>query len=74
MEMSKTKFKAHALEVFRTIEKTGESLVITDHGSPKIEIRKISQKTTNPLNILRNSVLSYHSATDPVDIDEWENA
>ena len=74
MKMSKTQFKAHALELFRTIEKTGEPLVITDHGVAKIEIRKIHQNTLEPLNILKGSVLNYHLATDPIDVDDWENA
>ncbi len=41
--MSKSEFKAHALEVFRDIEKSGVTLIITDDGKPKLEIKKISR-------------------------------
>ena len=59
MEMSKTEFKAHALEVFRNIEKSGETMIITDRGKPKIEIRKIRRQELSPLELLRNSVIKY---------------
>ena len=73
MEMSKTEFKAHALEVFRSIEKTGEPIIITDHGKPKIEIRKVSDDMTDPLLALKNTVLNYVSPTKPISVDDWEN-
>ena len=34
--VSKSQFKAHALELFRQIEASGEPLVITDHGRPTL--------------------------------------
>jgi antitoxin (DNA-binding transcriptional repressor) of toxin-antitoxin stability system len=38
-QVSKSQFKAHALELFREIEASGQTLVVTDHGRPTQEIR-----------------------------------
>lgn len=35
-EISKTEFKAHALEIFRDIEQSGQSRIITDRGRPTL--------------------------------------
>jgi antitoxin (DNA-binding transcriptional repressor) of toxin-antitoxin stability system len=74
MEMSKTEFKSHALEVFRNVEQSGETLIITDRGKPKIEIRKIRRQEVSPMELLRNSVVKYELATSPVSVDDWNNA
>jgi len=74
MKMSKTEFKSHALEVFRNVEKSGKTMIITDHGKPKIEIRKIRRQEISPLELLKNSVVKYESATLPVAADSWDNA
>ena len=39
METSKSEFKAKALEYFRLVEETGDPIVITDRGTPTIEVR-----------------------------------
>lgn len=72
--ISKTQFKAHALEVLRDIESTGKSRVITDRGRPTLEIRKLRQATVDPLDLLRGTVLKYEGATDPIADDDWESA
>ena len=38
-EISKTEFKARALEVLREIEQTGVSRIITDRGRPTLEVK-----------------------------------
>jgi antitoxin (DNA-binding transcriptional repressor) of toxin-antitoxin stability system len=38
-QVSKPQFKAKALELFRMVEASGETLVVTDHGDPKLEVR-----------------------------------
>ena len=74
MEMSKTEFKSHALEVFRNVERSGKTIIITDRGKPKIEIRKIRRQELSPLELLKNSIVKYESATSPVAVDDWNNA
>jgi len=49
MEMSKTKFKAHALEVFRNVEQSGDTIIITDHGKPKSVVKY--ESATSPVSV-----------------------
>lgn len=71
--VSKSKFKAKALEYFRQVEASGESIVITEHGKPKLEVRPIAEKKPDPFEKLKGSVLWYERPFDPaVDEDEWE--
>ena len=72
--ISKTEFKAHALEVLRDIEQSGQPRVITDRGKPTLEIRKLRQKEIAPLELLRGTVIKYDDATAPVADDDWVNA
>ena len=72
--ISKTEFKAHALEVLRDIEQSGKPRVITDRGKPTLEIRKLRQQKIAPLEVLKGTVVKYSAATDPVANDDWENA
>jgi len=73
-QISKTEFKAHALEVLREIEQSGVPRVITDRGKPTIEIKKLRQSDQKPLDRLKGSVIKYAEATEPVAVDDWENA
>jgi antitoxin (DNA-binding transcriptional repressor) of toxin-antitoxin stability system len=70
--ISKSKFKAKALEYFRQVETTGEPLVITDHGKPALEIRRIAKDERDPLEMLRGSVLRYDDPFEPVGVEDWE--
>ena len=63
-EISKSRFKAQALEFFREIEATGKSVIITDHGKPALEVRRFRDR--NPLETLKGSVIRYEGATRPV--------
>jgi antitoxin (DNA-binding transcriptional repressor) of toxin-antitoxin stability system len=70
--ISKSKFKAKALEYLRQVETTGEPLVITDHGKPALEIRRIAKDERDPLEMLRGSVLRYDDPFEPVGVEDWE--
>ena len=72
--VSKSHFKAKALEFFRQVEATGESVVITDHGQPKLEVRRYSAPRRDPLKALRGTVLRYQAPMDPVGEDDWDAA
>ena len=72
--ISKTEFKAHALEIFRKIEESGQPRIITDRGRPKLEIRKLRESASDPLEVLRDSVLKYEDPFAPVADGDWENA
>lgn len=70
--ISKSKFKAQALEIFRRIENTGEPVIVTDHGIPSVIVRKYADTARNARDKLKGSVLRYHAPLDPVDDDAWE--
>jgi antitoxin (DNA-binding transcriptional repressor) of toxin-antitoxin stability system len=70
--ISKSRFKAKALEYFRDVEQTGEELVITDKGKPVLKISLLVEEPDEILQSLRNSVLSYEDPTEPVGLDDWE--
>ena len=44
MVVSKGKLKAKMLEYFREVERTGEPLIVTDHGRRVLEVRALPQK------------------------------
>ena len=73
-QVSKSEFKAKALEFFRKIEASGESVIVTDHGKSALEVRPFRGIDRNPLDVLRGSVVRYDNPTDPVAEDEWEAA
>ncbi len=73
-QISKTEFKAHALKILREIEKSGKSRIITDHGKPTIEIKKLRQRKASPLDVLKGTVLEYDAFDEPVGTDDWQNA
>ncbi|NTZ84130.1 type II toxin-antitoxin system Phd/YefM family antitoxin [Burkholderia metallica] len=70
--VSKSEFKARALEYFRLVEASGESLIVTDHGKPTLEIRPYRAPEAQPLDILRGSVSRYDNPIDPIAEDDWE--
>ena len=72
--ISKSKFKAKALEVLRGIEESGESRVITDHGKPVLEVRKLRRQEVPPRELLKGTVLRFDRPIDPVADEEWDNA
>jgi len=73
-QVSKSEFKAKALEYFRQIEGSGESVIVTDHGKPALEVRPYRGKDRHPLDVLRGSVVSYENPTEPVSDGDWEAA
>jgi antitoxin (DNA-binding transcriptional repressor) of toxin-antitoxin stability system len=70
--VSKSQFKAKALEFFRQVEASGEPIVITDNGRPTLEIRRYQEPSRDPFEVLRGSVLRYDDPTEPVGEDDWE--
>ena len=70
--ISKSQFKAKALEFFREVVATGTSLIVTDHGKPTIEVRPYRDSKRNPLDILKGSVTEYTDPLAPVGESDWE--
>ncbi|MFC3121700.1 type II toxin-antitoxin system prevent-host-death family antitoxin [Agaribacter flavus] len=73
-EISKSNFKAHALEIMRSVEDTGEDVVITAHGKRSLVITQYKDTTFSPLEKLQGSVLSYTDPIAPIAEDDWDLA
>lgn len=71
-QVSKSQFKAKALELFRQVESSGDALIVTDHGVPTIEVRQYRKAERSPLEVLKGSVTEYIEPTDPVGESDWE--
>ena len=71
--VSKSSFKAKALEYFREVESTGRELVITDHGKPVLKIVPYSHDPAKALRALRGSVIRYVDPLEPVGLEDWES-
>jgi prevent-host-death family protein len=73
-QVSKSRFKAQALELLRQVEASGEPLVVTDHGRPTLEVRpyRPARPAADPLEELRGSVLRFDDPFAPVGENDWE--
>lgn len=72
LSVSKSRFKAHALALFRQVEETGQSLIITDRGTPVLKVSKYREDPKAALQLLRETVVKYQAPTRPVGADDWE--
>jgi len=70
--ISKSRFKAQALEYFRKVQDTGEEVIITDRGQPVLKIVPYLESPTDALKKLRNSVIRYKYPLEPVGLEDWE--
>ena len=71
--VSKSQFKAKALEYMRYVERHNTRLIVTDMGKPVVNIiphQQLSPKS--PYDFFKGSVLKYERPTDPVGLEEWE--
>ena len=71
-QVSKSQFKAKALEYFRQVETGNKPLIVTDHGEPTVEVRRYHPRVRDPLDVLRGSVLRFAAPTAPVADDDWD--
>ena len=69
--VSKSVFKARALELCREVEANGRPLLITDHGRPVLRLVPYEESTKEILGRLRGSVTRYDDPTEPIDAT-WE--
>ena len=72
--VSKSQFKARALEYFREVERTGRPLIVTDRGRPVLKIVPYREDPAESLRELKDSVVRYDAPTEPVAPEDWESA
>jgi PHD/YefM family antitoxin component YafN of YafNO toxin-antitoxin module len=71
--VSKSRFKAKALEYFRLVEETKQPLVITDRGRPVLKLEPFEEETPEEAFAgLRGSVVRYEDPMEPVGQEDWE--
>ena len=70
--VSKSRFKARALEYLRAVEQQGVTLIVTDRGRPAVTIRPYVDDPEAQLQMFRGSVLRYDDPLEPVGDDDWE--
>lgn len=71
--VSKSTFKAKALEYFREVENTGRELIITDHGKPVLKIVPYPHDPAESLRSLRGTVVRYIDPLEPVGLEDWDS-
>lgn len=72
-KVSKSRFKAEALELFRQVEKTGQPIVITDRGVPVLKVMPYEEDQGAILGSLRGTLIEYSDPFEPVGLEDWEN-
>ncbi len=75
LTVSKSKFKAHALQILRELEAGGEEVIITDRNRPIARLLPFGAK--RPVEQLfkewRSKVV-FHEDPNTPSIDEWSDA
>jgi antitoxin (DNA-binding transcriptional repressor) of toxin-antitoxin stability system len=74
-KISKSKLKAHMLEIFRELEASGKELIVTDHDRPVLRITPIKSKSTvsEVFGAVQGCVL-YHEDINTPTLSEWSEA
>lgn len=73
--VSKSQFKAQALEYLREVEKNKHPLIITHEGKPVIKVIPYKEENQEVAirQSLKGSVLRYDDPNEPViDPDDWD--
>ena len=72
-KISKGKFKAHALELCRKVQETGEPLIITDYGKPVLKVVPYNDKEEEvTIESMRGKIQRYLDPLKPVGVEDWE--
>jgi antitoxin (DNA-binding transcriptional repressor) of toxin-antitoxin stability system len=70
--ISKSQLKARMFEIFRSLEASGDEMIVTDHGKPVLKIVPIKEKaTTSELFGDHQGRVIYHEDIDTPTMDEW---
>ena len=72
-QISKSVFKARALQLLREVERTGQGLVVTDRGRAVARIVPYDSDPSALLARLRGTLVRYEAPTEPVGAGEWES-
>ena len=72
--VSKSQFKAKALEYMRYVESSNTTLIVTDMGNPVIQINpyNTARSDEDELAFFKGSIKKYIRPNDPVGAEDWE--
>lgn len=70
--ISKSKLKTHMLRIFRELEASGETLIVTDHSKPVLKITPIKKQGSvqDIFGDVQGQVV-YHEDIDTPTLEEW---
>ena len=71
--VSKSRFKAKALQYFRQVEETRKEMIVTDRGRPVVRIVPYTENPAAVFLELHASVLAYDRPCEPVGVEDWES-
>ena len=72
LTVSKSQFKARALEYFRAVEKSRKPVVVTDRGKPVLKVVPYTEDLEEILRDLRGALIKYKEPTKPVGEADWK--
>ena len=72
--VSKSKFKAQALEYLRLVQAQKQPLIITHAGKPVVEVVPYKEKSDAEATLasLRGTLKYYKDPDEPVGLEDWE--
>lgn len=72
--VSKSQFKAQALEFLRAVEKEKQPLTITHAGKPVAKVIPYKQESDQEaiLKSLRGTLKFYKDPDEPIGLEDWE--
>ncbi|MEI6674534.1 MAG: type II toxin-antitoxin system Phd/YefM family antitoxin [Verrucomicrobiota bacterium] len=78
--VSKGKLKGRMLEYFRQVERSGESLIVTDRGREVLEVRPMGRRSATLAEVLEEyrsgsapvPEVSEGALIEPLPIEDWE--
>jgi prevent-host-death family protein len=72
--VSKSRLKSHMLELFREVERTGEGIIVTDHGRPTLRVEPIEERfSVETLFADVRGKMVYHADIMEPETDEWSD-
>ena len=75
MTVTATRFKAECLKLIDTMNRDGQSVVVTRHGKPVARLSPVAAKEPRPsiIGSMRGSVLRYDDPFEPaIAPEEWD--
>jgi prevent-host-death family protein len=68
-----TEFKTHCLALLEEVRQTRQSLLVTRHGKPVVEISPYMPRGADQANPLKGSILFEGDVVSPVE-EKWDSA